>query len=157
MTTPAKRRARRARRGAAMTEAVVAIPFFILAFAGIVFIGDFYKEKLRTLRESRSRAWTHASNGCSDNAAETDPNAPTTVPPGQNNPGQGAPGSSVLTQGYDESHATVTGSATASNILGGTTKNVKSESFVTCNEQPHDGDIVGVFKYVGDVISDVSP
>ena len=140
-----------------MTEAVVAIPFFILAFAGITFIGEFYREKLRTLRESRSRAWTHAVAGCNGGTAETEQTGTTTVPPGQNNPGQGAPGSDVLNEGYDEAHATVTGSATASNILGGSTKEVKSESFVTCNEEPRDGDIKGIFQYVGDAISSVAP
>jgi hypothetical protein len=140
-----------------MTEAVVAIPFFIIMFAATVFIGDFYKQKLRTLREARQKAWVHASANCSSNEAETNTSDMSNVPPEGENPGQGAPGSDVLSKGYDEAHAKVEGEATASNILGGITKTVKSESYVTCNEEPRDGDPLGVFRYVGDVISDVSP
>lgn len=158
-TTPIRARAKaaRGRRGAAMTEAVVAIPFFILMFAGTVFIGDFYKEKLRTLREAREKAWVHASANCESDAANTEGAGISMVPPEDENPGQGAPGSDVITKGYDEAHAKVEGHATSSNILGGVTKQVKSESYVTCNEKPQNGNPFGVFKYVGDVISDVAP
>jgi hypothetical protein len=146
-----------ARRGAAMTEAVVAIPFFIMMFAATLFIGETYRQKLRTHRTAREKAWVHASANCQSDQADTNPSDGSNVPPENNNPGQGAPGSDVLSKGYDEAHATVEGEAVASNILGGQTVTLKSESWVTCNEAPRDGDPIGVFKYVGDVISDVKP
>ena len=43
-------RKRSGQRGAVMVEGVVAIPFFLLMFAGIVFVGKLYETKMRVMR-----------------------------------------------------------------------------------------------------------
>ncbi len=135
-----------------MVEALVAIPFFIVVFAAAVYIGDFYGEKLTTMRGARQAAWTHASGACEGNGAETGFAGGSDLGQngeGEGNPGEGSPGSAVLDKGYDEARITVTREAKASGILGGTTQEVKTKTSVLCNEKPEDGNLLGVFKYIG--------
>ncbi|MFT3774692.1 MAG: hypothetical protein QM820_55785 [Minicystis sp.] len=145
-------RSRRGRRGAALIEAVVAIPFFILVFAVTMFIGKFYGEKLRTMRLSRECAWAHAMAGCKGGcgSAETGPAAGEPLAPAeaQDPATQGAPGAEVMSQSWYQSKFTVKSSATASNVIGGYTKSVQSTTITMCDEEPEDGTITGVVKYV---------
>src|SRR5262245_31598672 len=66
-----KQRERRRQRGAAMTEAVVAIPFFIIIFACTVFAGRVYGTKIKTLNNSARGAWTQALQGCEGSEGES--------------------------------------------------------------------------------------
>jgi hypothetical protein len=136
-----------------MVEALVAIPFFIVIFACILFVGSFYQEKLRTMAESKRCAWDHALNGCNGGcAADTG-----TAGPGQelSSPGgtgnsktQGAPGADIMSKDFYQSSFTVKSSATASNVIGGFVKPIQSTTVVLCDEVPADGNPVGVAQYL---------
>ena len=49
------------RRGAAMVEGVVAIPFFLLMFVGAMFVGGFYKKRIDAASKARNEAWQRAA------------------------------------------------------------------------------------------------
>jgi hypothetical protein len=143
-----------------MVEALVAIPFFIIVFAAGIYIGDVYGKKMSTMRAARLQAWTHASGNCEGDAAQTGYAGGPDL--GQNgdgdgNPGEGAPGSAVLDAGYDEARSTVEDEAEASGVLGGTKQKVQTKTAVLCNEKPADGNIIGVFKYIGANLSPWDP
>ena len=57
-------RSRRLARGAAMTEAAVAIPFFLILFAALVFVHKLYAVKENTRTEARQAMWAYALNAC---------------------------------------------------------------------------------------------
>ena len=57
---------RGARRGAALIEALVVIPFFILTLAALIFAGSVYATKLKAMREAKSRAWSYAMSNCGE-------------------------------------------------------------------------------------------
>ncbi len=144
---------KRRQRGAAMVEALVAIPFFIIIFAGTMFVGSFYQEKLRTLAESKRCAWDHALNGCQGGcAADTstaDPGGDVQPPGGTgNSKTDSAPGSQIMSNAFYQSSFTVKSSATASNALGGYVKQISSTTTVMCDEVPEDGNLVGLATYL---------
>lgn len=152
-TTRTKVRSRRRRRGAAMVEALVAIPFFIVIFATTMFVGGFYQEKLRTLRESKKCAWDHALAGCNGGCqAETTPggSGAEVTPPGGagDDKANSAPGAEIQSADINQSKFTVKSKATASNVIGGWVKNIESTTTVMCDEKPEDGDPAGVAKYL---------
>lgn len=148
-----KRRSRRSERGAAMVEALVAIPFFIVIFALTMFVGQFYGEKLRTIRESKKCAWDHSINGC-NGGCQADTQAAGSGndvnPPGGSGDSKSdnSPGSQIMSKDFYQSKFTVKSSATASPYLGGYVKPVESTTTVTCDETPEDGNPVGVAKYL---------
>jgi hypothetical protein len=135
-----------------MVEALVAIPFFILIFATTMFVGDFYKEKLRTLRESKRCAWDHAINGCNGGCAAQD----SVAGGGELQPPSGTgssktdttPGSQIMSQDMYQAKFTVKSAATASNAIGGYVRNVASTTTVMCDEKPADGNPAGVAQYL---------
>jgi len=145
--------ARRRRRGAAMVEALVAIPFFIVIFATTMFVGSFYQEKLRTIRESKRCAWDHALTGCKGGCqAETgfassgsEASAGGTTGDSKSD---GAPQSNITSKDFFQSKFTVSGKATASNVIGGFVRNIESTTTVTCDEVPENGDPIGIAKYL---------
>lgn len=152
-TTRIKVRSRRRRRGAAMVEALVAIPFFIVIFATTMFVGSFYQEKLRTLRESKKCAWDHAIAGCNGGCqAETTSggSGAELTPPGGagDDKANSAPGAEIQSKDVNQSKFTVKAQVTASNTLGGFVRNIESTTTVMCDETPEDGDPVGVAKYL---------
>ena len=51
-------------RGAASMEAVVAIPFLILVFAGILYVGNRAEAAQAARDRARSCAWLYSANGC---------------------------------------------------------------------------------------------
>jgi Flp pilus assembly protein TadG len=145
--------ARRRRRGAAMVEALVAIPFFIVIFAVTMFVGQFYNEKLRTMRESKRCAWDHAMNGCKGgcNADTASAGSGTETQPPQgtgDSKSDSAPQSNITSKDYYQSKFTVKSKATASNTIGGWVRNIESTTTVMCDEQPEDGDPIGIAKYL---------
>lgn len=153
-TTRTKHWARRRRRGAAMVEALVAIPFFIVIFATTMFAGSFYQEKLRTMRESKRCAWDHAINGCSggckaESTAVAGSGSTTSAGTGTGDgKSDNAPGSELMSKDLNQSKFTVQGKATASNIIGGYVRNIESTTTVMCDEVPENGNPIGVAKYL---------
>ncbi|MFT3774352.1 MAG: hypothetical protein QM820_54015 [Minicystis sp.] len=145
---------RRRRRGAAMVEALVAIPFFIVIFATTMFVGSFYQEKLRTIRESKKCAWDHALNGCKGGCqAETGTagsgNEVQTPGGGTGDTkANGGPQSEIMSKDFYQSKFTVSGKATASNVIGGYVRNIESTTTVLCDEVPENGDPIGIAKYL---------
>lgn len=54
-------------RGAAMVEAVVVIPTFILLFTASIFVWELYTQKEKTMADTRFKLWTYAiSDNCGD-------------------------------------------------------------------------------------------
>lgn len=139
-------RRRRRERGAAMAEALVAIPFFIIVFAATMFVGQVYKEKLATLRQSRLAAWSQAMKGCqSSGPNELKPPADSEI----DDPNvKDAPGTELIQNGSGQADFTATSQATASTIIGGTKQALKSRTVVMCNEKPQKGNLWGAAKYV---------
>src|SRR5262245_30047615 len=122
-------RKRRSRRGAAMVEALVAIPFFIVIFATTMFVGSFYQEKLRTLRESKRCAWDHALHGCNGGCQAESSTVGSSSEVGASGTGDGkadsAPGGEIMSKDTKQSKFTVQGKATASNVIGGYVRNIE--------------------------------
>lgn len=150
---------RRGERGAALVEAVVIIPFFIIIFASMIFVGQLYGEKQRTIREAKQNAWVYAMGNCQgsmdDVSSETDgspmsqvQNADPNVNPDPTQQFSGSdPGMAKLQQDMGTAVATSTGSVTASKGIGGFTNNLSTTTRVQCNEPPIDGNLFGVFKF----------
>ena len=152
-TTRMQRRARRRQRGAAMVEALVAIPFFITIFATTMFVGSFYQEKLRTMRDSKRCAWDHSINGCAGGCnADTSATGSTgqlQSPGGTgNSKTDSAPGGQIMSKDVYQSKFTVKSSVTASNAIGGYVRPIESTTTVTCDEVPEDGNPVGIAQYL---------
>ena len=154
MTTLRVRRLRRLRqRGAAMVEALVAIPFFVVIFACTMFVGSFYQEKLRTMAESKRCAWDHSINGCNGGCAANTGSAGSGAqvqPPGGTGSSktQGSPGSQIMSKDFYQSSFTVQSQTQASNAIGGFVKPIQSTTTVMCDEVPEDGSPSGMFKYL---------
>jgi hypothetical protein len=100
-------RTRRRSRGAAMTEAAVSIPVFLLLFAALIFLGKLYAMKGTARMEARSAMWSWALAGCQEGkytnaAAETvethDGPSPESV---QNDPAYPGGGAELGTEGDD--------------------------------------------------------
>ncbi len=155
-----RRRGRAGSRGAAMVEAVVAIPFFLLMFSAILYVNRLYESKMRVMRFAREAAWNYAMCNCSDQgdpvssscqppegasassgsagsgtASGYDPSAITSV--------GGGPGGSLAGKGYGSSKSTLQADLKADGMLGGFDKNITSTTVVMCNETPHDGNLKG--------------
>jgi len=146
-------RRRSRQRGAAMVEALVAIPFFVVIFACTMFVGSFYQEKLKTMAESKRCAWDHSINGCNGGCTadtSTAGSGSEVQSPGGtgNSKTQNAPGSQIMSKDFYQSSFTVKSSATASNAIGGFVKPIQSTTTVMCDEVPEDGNLVGVAKYL---------
>jgi hypothetical protein len=141
-------RVRARARGAAMTEAVVAIPFFIILFASLVFIGKLYGEKERTIRQARELAWAQAMNcGASQSGDPLSEIAVDGKAKSETDKYKGVTGELALSTEHGMASATVTGTASASGVLGGFTRKLSTTTRLTCNEQPLDGDLKGVLKF----------
>jgi hypothetical protein len=147
-------RRRLRRRGAAMVEALVAIPFFIVIFGCIMFVGSFYQEKLRTMADSKRCAWDHSINGCNGgcnaNTATAGSGSELQQPGGGTGSSktQGSPGSQIMSKDFYQSSFTVQSQTQASNAIGGFVKPIQSTTTVMCDEVPEDGNLAGVAQYL---------
>jgi hypothetical protein len=144
-------------RGAALVEAVVAIPFFVILFASVIFIGQSYGEKLRVMRDAKQRVWSYAMANCGEgDGAKADG---TGIAKGAESNGDNGgadtseashaprpPERDVIKKDLGSAAITVEGSVTASGILGGARANQKAYRKVMCNEPPYDGDLLGTAK-----------
>ncbi|GAC1367396.1 MAG: hypothetical protein NVSMB47_18470 [Polyangiales bacterium] len=156
----ALRRSRVSERGAALTEAVVAIPFFLIMFAGIMFVGTMYETKLRVMRLAKESAWDYAMCNCGE--AGDEPSSKCRTPEGTSASSGGSesgspsgydpsaiskvgsgPSGGVASKSFGSSQASMEASITADGFLGGYTKKMSSRTKVMCNEAPHDGSLTG--------------
>ena len=126
-------------RGAAMVEGVVAIPFFILIFAGTVFAGGFYGRWIDTHGRARAETWKRAVNeNCDDHANVS---LPGLVMVDSANLGDFA--DTPLSSLCDEDFGSVRYTARSSYAVGGPfpfDKPVVATVTCPCNESPIGGD-----------------
>lgn len=137
-----------------MVEAVVAIPFFIIIFVSMLYVGNLYAEKQRTLREAKQQSWAYALNNCEGNSGnatkqgEGDPMGELNSQGGGVSPqGQkysSAAGGGELTQNWGTASVTVKADVTADKLLGGMTHRLSTTTRMQCNEKPQDGNVSGV-------------
>ena len=137
-----------------MVEAVVAIPFFIIIFVSMLYVGKLYAQKQRTLREAKQQSWTYALNNCEGSAG----NATTQSEgnPMQNLGSQGAnmpsggngqvnaSGGGGLTKNWGTATATVKATVVADKLIGGMTNDLSTTTRIQCNEKPAEGSISDV-------------
>jgi hypothetical protein len=153
-------RKRSRERGAAMVEGVVAIPFFLIMFAGIMFVGKLYETKMRVMRQTKEAAWDYAMCNCNDKG---DPISSRCITPESASAGPGGseggkpegfdpmevekagkgPGGDMATKKFGSSLASMSTQITGDKFIGGFTKTVSSRTKVMCNETPHNGDVKG--------------
>jgi len=140
---------RRRKRGAAMVEALVAIPFFMIIFASTVFVGEFYRRKLKSHRESMLLMWQASSLGCDETIL-----GPL---PGSANINLGAaseaPGAALCSTGFGEVTELATGSVQASGIIGGYTANASTSTKLICNEKAETGDFDGASEFLWELFA----
>jgi hypothetical protein len=138
-------RRRRAKRGAVMVEALVAIPFFLIIFASTVFIGDLYRTKLRTHQASMAEAWVNAFGDCESGIG---------LPP---LPGTGgidwdeaaeAPGAALCDKDFAKIQSEKSGNVTASSIIGGNQADATTKTTILCNEVAETGDFEGATDFL---------
>ena len=159
-TKRVRARSRRGERGAAMTEAVVAIPFFLIIFAGIMFVGKMYETKMRVMRLSKESAWNYAMCNCGNAGDPGTSKCNKGDGPGAGSGGESGgspdgfdpssidkagkgPGADIATKKFGSSVASMSLPVTADGFLGGYTKNMTSHTQVMCNEAPHNASIKG--------------
>jgi len=156
-----RKNSRSRQRGAAMVEGVVAIPFFLLMLAGIVFVGRLYETKMRVMRLTKESAWDYAMCNCGSrgdsmsSACKTPEGAsagsggsesgkPSGFDPGAvGKAGGGGPSGDLASKQFGSSYAQMETKITSDKFLGSFTKQVSSKTKVMCNETPHNGDIKG--------------
>lgn len=161
-----KRSSRRARSaGAAMAEAVVVIPTFIILFACSIFLWQLYLQKERVMADSRFRLWTYAiSTNC---GTEGDPGVDDTAPSADgtgistgsmdNGGNAGADtsagqqavannGTQTLSKSMGTASLQESKSVTAAGVIGGFASNVGAARTMVCNEPPYNGNLLGLAK-----------
>jgi Flp pilus assembly protein TadG len=148
----ATRRSRRGERGAAMVEAAVVVPFFVIVFLALGYVGATYSAKMRTISEARQGAWTYALANCAGNPPDTskqdagpmgsDPN----MDPSASSKYGSAPGADTITKGFNMAVSTSKRDVLINGQSGGKTQTVQTTTRMVCNEKPMDGDLHGVLK-----------
>jgi hypothetical protein len=153
-----------------MVEALVVIPFFVLVFVCVVFMGGLYGAKLRVMRLTRESAWSYAIANCgtpgdpltsthgqsseAPKAADGDSDEPpdfseyseqgTSADEGKANAGEyGGEMGKLASQDFGSSVATMEEPVSVSAGFGSFSKNVSSRTRVMCNEPPYNGNFMG--------------
>jgi hypothetical protein len=142
-----------------MVEAAATIPFFIVIFVALAFVGRLYIEKQRTLALSRQQAWTFAMKNCEGSMPEVSGQDAGPIPQegdmnfGEMKQFEGAPGGDMASKGSKMAVSTFKGKVNASTqeeYKGQTSKilnleqKVQTTTWVTCNEKPQPGNLKGV-------------
>ncbi len=145
-------------RGAALIEALVVIPFFILTLAALIFAGSVYSTKLKAMREAKSQAWSYAMSNCGEagngsigdarnwsGATQSYDGNPTSgVSMSGANAAQGAQGTSSLRRDVNAAVATVEYSTRSDLQIGSHEVRPKATERVMCNEPPYDANLSNV-------------
>jgi Flp pilus assembly protein TadG len=139
-------------RGAALVEACVVVPVFIVLFAGMLFLHQVVQKTQQAQLGARSAAWTEAMKTCSGGAEITEPDVLSRM--------DGAAGSSVsLTAtsgdatGSKDDYASVSvlgaGPAAVSESSAGPAffQPIHSRAIVMCNATTEQGRIPDVFRW----------
>ncbi|XYH94743.1 hypothetical protein ACMHYB_44025 [Sorangium sp. So ce1128] len=145
-----------------MVEAVVVVPFFIMIFVALLFVGSLYKEKLRVMRLAKQSAWMYAMANCGESgdpltsrmtaaddaiisqtseicAVPADPKYSDAMKAGGDQAG-------LASKRHGFAEARMASSVNASGGLGGVTKGVTGHARVMCNEPPYNGNLSGFLK-----------
>lgn len=136
---PAGRVLRR-QRGAALVEAVVAIPFFLLVFACLLYIVRLFLVKEYTVADSRSKVWEYALNSCEGGGA-TKKNDPPSGAPKVNSKYKGATGGGKLDTNWGSAVYTSHGNVTTGAYLGFSDK-LSTSTRMQCDEKPEEGNLI---------------
>ncbi|EYF06582.1 Hypothetical protein CAP_1712 [Chondromyces apiculatus DSM 436] len=127
-----------------MVEALVAIPFFILMFICMVFIGDLYRSKLQTHRSSLELAWADSLAGC-----DTTTRGPMPVSANIDlKDAAGAPGAALCEDGFGILTETVQGGVNRPSPLPSGITQTTTTTTLICNEKPETGDFDGAADFL---------
>jgi hypothetical protein len=127
-------RQRRRQRGAAMVEALVVIPFFILIFAGTMFVGGLYAKRIHLQNKVRQGAWEVAvKDNCDGKIKLKDMDV---VDSSDLQELSGSPLAALC----DKDFGSVAYPAKASHSVGDFTQEFAALAVVPCNETPIKGD-----------------
>lgn len=157
--------------GAAMVEAVVVLPTFIILFTASIFIWQLYVQKMKVMADSRYKLWSYA---ISDNCGDTgDPGVGGAAPAisltgsastaqasngldgtgfaGDTGQGYGAVQNGDSTGTLQKSLGSVTyeehgKNVQAASVLGGFQATTSARRSMLCNEPPHNGTLFGLAK-----------
>ncbi len=133
-------------RGAAMVEAVVAIPVFVLMFGALVFVGQLYGSKQKVVRDSTQAAWSNAMHSCESGGWTKESDSAINEFSAHDSTGGISQGSSSLAEHADDSAksvygrefgsavSTIDGAVTAGSILGSRSTKLTTTTRVMCNE-----------------------
>jgi hypothetical protein len=132
-----------------MVEAVVAIPFFIAIFLALGFVSELYVAKQRTISVSRQRSWELAMKNCKGNVQD----AKVETSPGLGGIDFGAlgnfPGVGDAVAGVKLATSTKEAKVPSdpNKQVGGLKTDVKTMTWIPCNEEPVDGDLLSMAKH----------
>jgi hypothetical protein len=143
-----------------MVEAVVAIPFFLLMFAAILYVNRLYETKMRVMRFAREAAWNYAmcncneqgdpitstcrpAEGASTSKGSAGASSPSGYDPSKVTSVGGGPGGSLAGKDFGSSKSLLESTLRADVFLGNFEKKISSKTIVMCNEAPHDGNLKG--------------
>lgn len=129
-----------------MVEAVVVVPFFIAIFFALGFVSELYVSKQHTVATSRQRAWELAMKNCKGTVQD----ATVTTSPGLGGIDFGAlgnfPGVGDAIGGVKMATSTLNAKVPSDSHkqLGGFSQDLRTMSWVPCNEAPVDGDLLSM-------------
>lgn len=158
---PARLRARRRKRGAAMVEAVVVLPFFIIVLASLGYIARLYGTRQQVGADSRKCAWLNAVNSC-EGALPPECSAQKTSDGNLANNGvqdlnpddgdadsisNSSPGAVSLQDSFGSTVVEVSRDASAAQLLGASAPTVKASTKVMCNEKARGTDVAQILDF----------
>ena len=120
--------------GAALTEAVIVLAFFLVVFGCQSFVHLLHAEKLRTSRRVREQAWTEAMRACPGGATAS-ATIDSSVSPETQRLFESIVGIELLEQAIGSTRHQRTALVTAGRSLFGLRAELESSSLVTCNER----------------------
>lgn len=129
------------RRGAAMVEALVVIPFFMLILAGAMFVGGFFGKRIDSQSKARFETWKRAVTENCDSKEGVDLEELTVV----DSSDLGELSKSPLAALCDKDFGSVRYEARASHEVTGPfpfpSKEIRATAMAPCNESPIPGDV----------------
>jgi hypothetical protein len=134
------------RRGAALVEAVMAIPVLVVLLAALGYFGRLYSAKLGALAAVRSAAWQSALAGCDGRGAVESP-----LPPAISARAAAAGGADVV-RAHGTARATAREPVARERVLGLLPAQVAADLELVCNERPRRGDVAGALRYGWDQV-----
>lgn len=147
--TSKRRSLLRNERGAAYAEAVVMIPTFIIIWASILFISDYYEAGMNMTTRLRHCLWRYATDSCKGAKPATCREGGDSQPDDGNFSAIGSITNQFQTTSGPmlpkEASFSAQTSVTLPEALGGSSKTLQAKRSIVCNEERKDLDIVSVF------------